>query len=357
MPLVIACLWLAVRLHETGRLRYLVGAGLCGLLAVLSHVILVVPCLGVATAYVAAHDTRRRLARGAIVAAVTTLPVWIALAVSGASASRASSIKLGYDSPSAFGNRLKLQLALFDRGAGRAFMTVALLTAALVALYPLFRRLTHHPSEDDCTCARRVVAFTLLSWVLAYILVPVAATIGGVSAWGVNFRYFVFLIAALLALVRSPPPRATRIAAGVAFSTATVSYVVVMIAFFGRFDAYTRNTRPVFDMIPAGSAFKVMNLRGRFERAWPSVARHVHAWRVARAGGFDTAVFAGGHIPIRPSANAPIGNDKLRCVAPFSYLVTHLESNTAPPAVPDGQLITQVEDWALYAKVVGVACP
>jgi hypothetical protein len=298
VPVYIAGLAELVALAR-GERRSPLTATLAGLVLMVTHIALAVPW---GCALVAMWTTRdRRIVRASLtIGAASFLPLLPMLLTRLLTAHVSYAFNAQYEAPAIFARHVMAQFGVFDRGLGLATHLLFLGGAAVLALL-------HRRSGAIATPVVRMIgAFAALA-VAAYAATPMAMELGGDAIWAFNVRLFFVAELAVLAWLtvdRDSEPRAIQLTQPLLAG----AHLAAMIGFFAAFDAQVRAAEPVLAAIPEGTRLAVASKDGRFGEAWPPQLLHIHGYYLATRGGYDGAVFAGKHIPIRSVQPFCLGN-------------------------------------------------
>ncbi|MGC4114119.1 MAG: hypothetical protein QM765_05735 [Myxococcales bacterium] len=330
-----------------GSARSLAVAAVAGLLASLSHIGLMVPWGAFLVAWLLAAGLRRTWRAGALMAlasiVVPLAPALVSWAL-GASSPEAR-LALGYGTLAELLDRLRMHLAIFDRGLGRAAHVAFLISTLVLLVLPSGRSV--EPS------VRRFVRLALPLQAIAYLATPLAAHVGGSAIWGLNFRFFPFVEAAFVALLagRQLSGRLRLVALAPALCIALELGALLSL---GRaFDGTARLFNPVLAAMRPGATLAVATRQERWAPAWPPVFTSLHGYSVATGAGYDSSVFDEKQTPIR-HVRSLRGDARLDrpTVGEFDYLLIQQISATDPPipAPEDGELTVTSGPWRLYRR-------
>ena len=287
-----------VSLARDGK-RSVIAAAVAGVTLMLTHIALLVPW-ACALAAMALTGDRRLLRAGlaiGLASLVPLLPVVVTRLIAGADA---HGLRVQYEDLATVWRQVVAQFGVFDRGVGLASHVAFLAGAALLATVQQRRGVIAAP------VVRMMRAFAVLT-VLAYLATPMAMEAGGDFIWAFNVRLFFaaeIAVLAVLTLDREGLPRWHELAQPLFVGV----HLVAMFGFFARYDREARRAEPVLAAIPDGARLAVASRDGRFGEAWPPQLLHMHGYYLANHRGYDGAVFAGNHIPIRALTPACRGN-------------------------------------------------
>lgn len=345
----VAGIAMLVRLDREYSGRVLLVAALLGAAVTATHLAMLLPFACAAAAFFVCQP-RKRVAQTAVLALASVAPAlpWLVGGLFDESNSAAGSVVVDYGSLKPFVYYFTRQFQLFDQGMGRAgavAISVCLLLAAVVYL----RRygLLGPPGQ-------RLPVALCIAMVGLYAAMPSSLTISGSWGWVLNIRYFPFIGVAMLPLLPAAPRLARPTV--VALCAASLLYFAGLMTFCADFDRSHRQFDTILAHTTADATLCVVSKQMPFAQSWPPVGLHMHAYHLATRGGFDSAVFAGIHMPIRATQRGLAlacqnGLEQPWSVGNFDFLLLqHHPDIDRAKAPADGSLVVTTQAYTLYRR-------
>ena len=325
---------------HTGQKRWLAAAAVAAATATLSHVILLAAWMAYVVAFWSCSP-RRHMRAAALMTLAGSAPLlpWAYVALTRWHLP-SDVTAWQFETATTLLHHLKMHVAVFDRGLGRA--THVLVLVILIALGIAARR----RMRDPWSLPARFLGIATALLLALVMLTPVALG----AAWGVNFRYLLFIEIGIMALV---PTRMSLFAQNTLAGVLIILIGLHMAALNVFWRDFNRAAAPVTQLLAQMSASKtLLALEGPvpFAQCWPPVLIHLHAYYLADAGDYDSNVFAGAHLPIG-AVRALRGGTRPPVLGDYDYALEQSELPDAAPApFADAVLLHTAGAWRLYGR-------
>lgn len=361
IPWVLWGLWSLLRWDEDRRGRFLAVAAVCGLLATLSHVFLLVVWAGFVLAFVLGRG-RQGVVPAVGVVGFASLPLvptlWEWLLGSGA----------GKTFLPFFGaSWAQVVDYVVDVGGGVEVVLHAGLvgvagTSVGVLVWRLKSRILVSERRAD-RYARMGIAALLIQGAI-FVVAPLTLRIGNATATNVNWRFLVFVEVALYLVAWSGLSAGRfRNAVGIVQATTSTVFVVVFAIFTVRFNEAMIELDTVLSQVERGRILSVAKVPYDFGIPGyaPPVLDHAPEYYLARGGGFVTGIWPDAHVPIGARRRF-LGQHRVRSdgrggveplwIGQADYMLIVDGSSTEPiPPPGDGVRVASTSRWSLYRNV------
>jgi len=358
IPWVLWGLWALLRWDDDRRGRFLALAAMCGLLATLSHVFLLVVWAGFVLAFVLGRG-RQGLVPAVEVVGFASLPLvptlWGWLFGSGTGKTFLPFFGASWDQVVDY---------VVDVGGGvEVVLHAALIGLAGISVAALVWRLGSRlwTSERRGDRYARMGLAALLVQGAIYVVAPLTLRVGNATAANVNWRFLVFVEVALYLVAWSGLSAGRfRNAAGILQATTTTVFVVVFAIFTVRFNEAMTELDSVLSRVERGRVLSVAKIPYDFGIPGyvPPVLDHAPEYYLARGGGFVTGIWPDAHVPIGARRRF-IGQHRVRpngrggfeplWIGQADYMLI-VDGSSAVPIPPpgDGVPVASTPRWSLY---------
>jgi hypothetical protein len=362
LPFILWGVVFLLRYRISQSIKYLALATGCGCIVSASNLMMLVPWGAFIMAWLFT-DVRKSWRAASFVAVFSALPAFPLFFVSlfsidGTASLDLSALRFQWEPSAGWLLRANQQLGIFGWGLGyAAALSMVILVFVNNAVGFFSTRVNGNYAPARWAKQNSFAGWSLLFAITIYVATPLGIFFGDDVAWGINFRYIIFVGISLTLLgpkkcnVNKKNGLVNKIS--ILMVVSVFAYWAALFDFWSAFDSSMRKIEPALNAMSPGGSLVIVQKAERFRGSWTLVGSNVPSYYVARKGGMSNHIFSGGHSPITVTKvrDSEYSNYSALRIGDFDYMLLQRHLKIPEAAVPaDGTLVFRTDAWKLYRK-------